>query len=195
MCVGVIEVTNAMAKKHGISRLLHDLQQLYYRLCAMDLRKRMSLYHRHIGTNKAPDISTSLTDHLDKLAATSKTNTVDDASTTSMTSPKEPDRPEKTKQSSKQPHGILKVVSTYIRANKTFTSMKTSDPYMGEKLKESTWTHIHAAQLQARQGNINNAKLHAGIANDALKEAAHYMDEDDHKVLCDEVAIIFKKLE
>ena len=73
--------------------------------------------------------------------------------------------------------------------------MKISDPYMGEKLKESTWSHIHAAQLQARQGNINNAKLHAGIANDALKEAAHYMNEDDYKVLCDEVAMVFKKLE
>ncbi len=184
-----------MAKKHGISRLLQDLQQLYYRLCAIELRKRLSLYHRHIGTNMAPDISTSLTDHLDKLAPTGKPSTADDASTTSMTSPKRPYRPKKTKQSSKQPHGILQVVSTYIRSDKIFTSMKTSDPYMGEKLKESTWSHIHAAQLQARQGNINNAKLHAGIANDALKEAAHYMNEDDHKVLCDEVAMIFKKLE
>lgn len=193
--MGAIEATNAMARKHGINRLLQDLQQLYYRLCAIDLRKRISLYHRHIGTNKSPDISTSLTDHLDKLAATSKPNTADDASTTSITTPKRPYRPEKTKQSSKQPYGILAVVSTYIRSDKIFTSMKTSDPYLGEKLKESTWSHIHAAQLQARQGNINNAKLHAGIANNALKEAAHYMNEDDHKVLCDEVAMILKKLE
>ena len=87
------------------------------------------------------------------------------------------------------------VVSTFIRSKTKFTSMKTSNPYMGEKLKESTWSHLHAAQLHARQGNIDNAKLHAGIANDALKEAAHYMSEDDYKDLCDEVAMVFKKLD
>lgn len=184
-----------MSKKHGISRLLHDLQQLYYRVCAVDLRKRMTLYHRHIGTNNAPDISSSLTKNLDKLTPTSKPNTVDSSSPPSTTSSKRPGRPDNAKPSSKQSHGILKTVSTFISHKKIFTSMKTSDPYMGEKLKESTWSHIHAAQLQARQGNIDNAKLHAGIANDALKEAAHYMSEDDYKVFCEEVTMVFKKLE
>jgi len=66
---------------------------------------------------------------------------------------------------------------------------------MGEKLKDSTWTHIHTAMLQARQGDAINAKLHAGIANNALKEAANYLTEEDYKVLCEEVANEFKKLE
>ncbi|MBT8134939.1 MAG: hypothetical protein KJO03_10550 [Gammaproteobacteria bacterium] len=184
-----------MRKKHGISRLLYDLQQLYYRVCAIDLRKRMTLYHRHIGTNEAPDISLSLKKNLDKLTPTSNPNTVNYSSTPSTTPSKRPDKPENAKQSSKQPHVVLKAISSFISRKKIFTSMKTSDPYMGEKLKESTWSHIHAAQLHARQGNINNAKLHAGIANNALKEAAHYMSEDDYKVLCDEVAMVFKKLE
>ena len=184
-----------MTKKHGISRLLHDLHELYYRLCAIDLRKRISLYHRHTGTNEAPDISTSLTKHFDKLAPTSKPNRVNATSTATTISSKRPVMPENAKQHGRQPRGIFKVVSAFIRPKKIYTSMKTSDPYMGEKLKDSTWTHIHAAQLQARQGNISNAKLHAGIANDALKEAAHYMSEDDYKALCEEVAMVFKKLE
>lgn len=66
---------------------------------------------------------------------------------------------------------------------------------MGEKLKDSIWSHTHAATLHGRQGNVSNAKLHAKIANDALKEAAHYMSEKDYKVLCDEVAISLKELE
>ena len=66
---------------------------------------------------------------------------------------------------------------------------------MGEKLKKSTWSHIHTATLQARQGSLSNAKMHAGIANDALKEAAHYMSEEDYKVFCDEVAKAFEALE
>ena len=90
---------------------------------------------------------------------------------------------------------MFKSVTTYLHSKKIFTPLKTNDPYLGEKLKDSTWSHIHAAQLQARQGNTINAKLHAGIANDALKEAAHYMSDKDYKDLCNEVTAIFKKLE
>ena len=66
---------------------------------------------------------------------------------------------------------------------------------MGENLKDSTWSHIHTAMLHARQGNVINAKLHARIANDALKQAAHYLSEEDYKVLCEELTKVFKKLE
>lgn len=184
-----------MTNKHGSNRLLHDLHMLYHRLFAIDLRKRMSFYHRHTGSNEAPDISTSLAQHIDKLAPAVKAKTVDTASTTSTLSAKRTGKPENPTPSGKQRQGVFKLVNTFTRPKKIFSSMKTGDPYMGEKLKESTWSHIHAAQLQARQGNIDIAKLHAGIANDALKEASHYMSEDDYKILCDEVAMVFKNLE
>lgn len=184
-----------MTKKHGISRLLHDLQEFYYKLCAMDLRKRMSLYHRNTSTNEAPDISTSLTKHLDKLTPISKSNRAGAASTTETMSSIRPIRSDNAKQLSRQPRGIIKVVSGFIRPKKIFTRIKPSDQYIGEKFKDSTWSHIHTAMLHARQGNVINAKLHAGIANDALKQAAHYLSEEDYKVLCEEVAKVFKKLE
>jgi hypothetical protein len=184
-----------MTKKQGLSRLLHDLQELYYKLFAMDLRKRMSLYHRNTGTNKAPDISTSLTKNLDKLTLVSKTNKAGAASTIETMSSIRPTRPDNTKQPSRQPRGLIKVVSDFIRPKTTFTRIKPADQYMGEKLKDSTWSHIHTAMLQARQGNVINAKLHAGIANDALKETAYYLSEEDYKVLCEELAKAFKKLE
>ena len=66
---------------------------------------------------------------------------------------------------------------------------------MGEKLKHSTWSHIHTATLQARQGSLKNAKMNATIANDAFKEAAHYMSEEDYKAFCIEVAKAFEVLE
>ena len=184
-----------MTKKHGINRLLHDLQALYYRLCAMDLRKRIHLYHRNTSTNEAPDISTSLTKHLDKLSTISKSNRASAASTKETMSSKRPARTDNAKQPVRQSRGIIKVVGEFIRPNKIFTRMKPSSQYMGENLKESTWSHIHTAMLHARQGNVINAKLHAGIANDALQQAAHYLSEEDYKVLCEELAKIFKKLE
>ena len=184
-----------MTKKHGISRLLHDLQELYFKLFAMGLRKRMSFYHRNTDTNDAPDISTSLAKNLDKLTPISKSNRAGAASTIETMSSIRPTRSDNKKQPSRQPREIIKVVSDFIRPKITFTRIKPADQYMGEKLKDSTWSHIHTAMLQARQGNVINAKLHAGIANEALKEAAHYLSEEDHKVLCDEVAKVFKELE
>lgn len=59
-----------MTKKHGISRLLHDLQELYCKLFAMDLSKHMSLYHRNTDTNEAPD-NNNLTAFIRKLHLTS----------------------------------------------------------------------------------------------------------------------------
>ena len=183
-----------MSKQHGISHLLQDLHKLYYKLCAIDLHKRMNLYHRNAGVHEVPDISKSLSKNFDKLAPTSKPNPAANASSIKIIMPKKPATPDKAKHPSSQPRGIIKAVSAFIRPQKIFTNIKTSDPSMGGKLKDSTWTHLHAATLHARQGDTVNAKLHAGIANDALKEAANYLTEDDYKVLCEEVSRVLKEL-
>ena len=184
-----------MHTKHRISSLLQDLHELYFKLCAIDLRKRMNLYHHNTYTDDAPDISVSLTKHFDKLAPVDKPGRTGTAGTVTPPSPKRPARHDSKKQPRRQTRGITRMVITFFRPQKIFTSIKTSNQYMGEKLKDSIWSHTHAAMLHARQGNVSNAKLHAQIANDALKEVAHYMSEKDYKVLCDEVAVSFKELE
>jgi len=184
-----------MVKKHGINRLLHDLKILYYKLCALDLHKRINTYHHKTSTNEAPDIPALLTNHIDKLTPISKSDRAGAASTTESMSSIRQTRSDNAKQLSMQPRGIIKVVSDFILPKITYTKIKTSDQYMGEKLKNSTWSHIHTATLHARQGDTINAKLHAKIANDALKEAAHYMSKADYEVLCEDVAKVFKKLD
>jgi hypothetical protein len=184
-----------MSNNRGISDLLQDLQALYYRLCALDLRKRMNLYHRNTGAREVPDVSTSLSRHLDKLASTSKPNTAATASTTKRIASRKPAGTDKVQQPGRQTQWLSKAVHAFIRPKKIYSAINTSDKYMGEKLKESTWTHIHTAMLQARQGDAINAKLHAEIASNALKEAAKYLTEEDYKALCEEVAKEFKKLE
>ncbi|NOQ90802.1 MAG: hypothetical protein GQ549_07630 [Gammaproteobacteria bacterium] len=179
-----------MTTKHGLNRLSRALQELYYKLCDMDLHKHMDLYNRNTGTNETSDISTSLTKQIDKLAPASqpgKPNSAS-ASATTVRSSKRASKPDNVKQAS-QPSGWLnKMVSNVSRPKKTFTGKITADPYMGNKLKDSTWSHIHTALLHARQGDASTAKLHADIACEALKEAAHYMSKEDHKILCAEVA-------
>ena len=188
--IDVIEVADDMTTKHGLNRLSHALHVLYYRLCDMDLHKRMNLYNRNNGTNGTPDISASLTKHIDKLAPASKPG-----STATARSSKRTSKPDNAKQPDQQPGWPNKLVSSFIRPKKIFKSKIASDPYLGEKLRDSTWSHLHTALLQVRQGEASNAKLHADIANEALKEAAHYMSEEDYKVLCREVAKAFKELE
>jgi len=187
-----------MTTKHGLNRLSRTLHELYYKLCAMDLHKRMNFYHRNTGTNKTPDISASLTKNIDKLAPASKptnagtTNAAASAATAG--SSKRTGKLNIAKQPGQQTGWLNKVVSSVSRPKKIYKSKITPDPYMGDKLKDSAWSHIHAALLHARQGEAITAKLHADIANEALKEAAHYMSEEDYKVLCEEVAKAFKEL-
>ncbi len=184
-----------MITKHGTNRLLHTLYELYYMLCDRDLRKRMSIYHRNTSTNDAPDISTSVINNFDKLAPTSKPNSATVANSVSARSSNKATRPSSAKQPSRQTSWLNKVVSGVNWPKKIFTSKIAPNQYMGEKLKDSTWSHIHTAMLHARQGDVNNAKLHADIANGALKEAAHYMTEEDYKVLCAEVTKAFKEID
>ena len=188
-----------MTTKQELNRLSRALHKLYYQLCAMDLHKRMNFYNRNTGTNKAPDISASLTKHIDKLAPTSKPTGADAsnaaASAAIAGSSKRAGNPDIAKPSDQQFGWLNKVISSVSRPKKIFKSKITPDPYMGDKLKDSTWSHIHKALLHARQGEVTTAKLHADIANEALKEATHYMSEEDHKVLCGEVAKAFKELE
>ena len=172
-----IDKDDDMTSKHRLSRLLDDLKQLYYRVCDNDLCRRLGLYHRHTGSYQSPDISTQMAEHLDKLASTNKPGSVDAASTSSMTTSIKTGTNADGLQPRKRRHRIFGSVTTYFHSKKVFTPLKTSDPYKGDKLKDSTWSHIHTAQLQARQGKTINAELPAGIANDALKEDADYMSD------------------
>ena len=49
---------------------------------------------------------------------------------------------------------------------------------VGEKLMQSTWDHLHASIRYARSGNNESARLHASIMDSALKEAAHFLDDE-----------------
>jgi hypothetical protein len=60
-------------------------------------------------------------------------------------------------------------------------------PGVGEKLKNSVWNHLHEAIRLGRQGDTKNARLHADLANGALKEAVKYMSQEQFSALIAEV--------
>ncbi len=48
----------------------------------------------------------------------------------------------------------------------------------GENLMQSTWQHLHASIRCAKAGDKSAASLHASIMDSALKEAAHFLDDE-----------------
>jgi len=61
----------------------------------------------------------------------------------------------------------------------------------GNKLINSIWDHLHSSIRSAKAGDAEAARLHADIMDNALREAANYVSEDEYREL---VASLDKEL-
>ena len=52
-----------------------------------------------------------------------------------------------------------------------------------EKLEKSTIDHVHEAIRHARQGDEQNAHMHADIASSSCEELSHFMSKERHQEL------------
>jgi hypothetical protein len=66
---------------------------------------------------------------------------------------------------------------------------------VGDKIKARAVEHINKALLLARQGDMTNARMHAGIADSAVKEAARFMDGKEYGEFVELVKERLKKFE
>ena len=55
------------------------------------------------------------------------------------------------------------------------------EPHMAEKLQKSATEHINRALLLGKQGKVGAAKVHADLAESAVKAAAQYMGEAEYQ--------------
>jgi hypothetical protein len=53
----------------------------------------------------------------------------------------------------------------------------------GNKLIQSIWDHLHSSIRSAKAGDAETARLHAGIMDNALREAANYVSEEEYQEL------------
>lgn len=176
--------------QHGDNdSLLAVLKRLYSKLARVALHKRMSSYQQWVNTENHQDISNPLYDYIDKLASSDAVKapgvphqTYDKEQPAIATNNTTPPAAQEHKEI--VINKTLEGLSLYYQDHKTAAD---SQPELSEKLKKSAWEHIHAVHRYARQGDVKTARLHADIANNALKEAAHYMTEDDYKAFMQEV--------
>lgn len=170
-----------------INELLRSVHSLFSKVSLLDLQKRTSSYKQQAGRETQKDIATPLSSYIDKLSAGQPAIT--------STHPVISEEPEEISGATPQeaPQENPQIPSTAVIPNdlsdylKSHSQHSDSEGYIGDKLKASTWSHIHTAILKAREGDPKTAKLHADIANQAMKEAVHYMSDEEFVKFSEEI--------
>ncbi|MCW8909413.1 MAG: hypothetical protein OQK76_02215 [Gammaproteobacteria bacterium] len=174
-----------MLKTDSLIRALHNL---YEKVSKFVLIERIGFYRSNTGSVNIPDISSLLDSHIEKLAVTTKqgiapsANRINESFLIKTNSSND---------LSVQDKDIDGLANHY----KVSASKYESSQYMGEKFKASIWLHIHTAFMQARSGQLTTAKVHADIASQALKEAIHYMSDEDFRAFYTEVEKVINELQ
>jgi hypothetical protein len=171
-----------MIPEREFKALLHALQKLYTSISSLVLHKRMDSYREEAGNPADRDLGTLISDHIDRLSVTEPENSDKTQSQASLHgAPAATRNPSRGRRHSTHKVSIVSRafngLGRYFRSNRKGSVL---DPQLSEKLKQSTWNHVHTALRLARQGEAVNAKLHLDIASQALKEAAHYMSREEH---------------
>lgn len=165
-------------------KLLQAVRRLRDRYVLRLLNRRMKHYHRE---NSSVDISDALSSHIDSL---SKAGTADPRKILKSPVTEDGANIDTTPMSRNKPGGIINPVWMLTALSTHFTrrhSGRVLESHLAERLKQSTHEHINTALRFAREGDNRIARLHADIANNAQKEAAHYMPEEEYKEFSEQV--------
>lgn len=167
-----------MAEHGEHSSLLQALQRLRSTLLSRLFRLRIDAYHHEGPATTAYDMSERLTQELDKIVHSQGVPTAElqcerPARHTAIPSTDSEDE--------KAKGGLRRSFAELSRYFRTRRRHPTLNAHVAESLRESTWEHLHTALRLARDGDLCGAKLHAEIANNALKEAARHMSADDYR--------------
>lgn len=177
-----------MARESSAS-LLAVLNQLYARVTRRLWRGRASSYHEGLAHDLETDINPLMDAHLEKVKpAAPQVDTP--SSQTAAPAGAARDEAEQTQAATRPAElafvagGVLDGLSEQF---KQINNPVQLDRETGAKLKNSTWEHIHSALRLMRNGDADNARLHSRIANNALKEAGHFLPADEYQNLVSEV--------
>jgi hypothetical protein len=162
-----------MTPSQESTNLLETLKQLYSRIMGLhaEARARSSLNRGNTGSSQ--DIVSPLSITIDKLAARALYNP---AVTPNSQNPELENHPHDHASISRESSSRTELgdLSVHLKNSHRYSGVSLNT---GDKLMQSTWEHFHAAIRLARQGDVDAARLHVELTNNALKEAAHYLSE------------------
>lgn len=177
-----------MALKQQTNSLLKSIKQLQSKIGLLILGKQLK--EHQVGSDTVPhDIMEPLSQYLEKLSVFADEDPQGKEYKASWDVVQSFNKKESIEQT--QPVEIEEIenqarsdLANHFKSN---TTEKGTHPYLIEKLQNSTWEHIHTAIRLAHQGAQVKAKLHADIANNALKEVAQYMNKEDYAKFVNEI--------
>lgn len=174
-----------------IKSLMDSLQTLYSKLSLVILNQRMHSYRKANGAVVDKEILSTLYDMVEKTPAGKNSGSaVSDArpvtETDGLTS-----GVRKTgsdfKQRAAAPEMVHKDLSNHLHKN-------TDSENLGAKLSASAWDHIHASLRYLREEKPDLAKMHAGLANEALQQASHHLTDETYTELKSSIMTELQKL-
>ena len=171
--------------------LISEILDLYSRVVARSLRIGRGLGKVWTKRHHDETIASPLHDYLDRIDKKSKVenNTIDSAGSGASTENQE--NRSKNKDARDTPSDESPEFEKYFQSRKAATLLV---PEIGKKLRDSAWTHLHEAIRYSRKGDMENARLHADLADGTLKEAVQYMSRKDFEELLMEIKSKFEEV-
>ena len=182
-----------MNNKNENHTLLKTLKELYNQLGALMTKIRFRSYRTVIKSDSTFNITSILNNQVEKLASESVITTPHiEPNEIIMQQPKGSLSKLTIKDQSDMEHkNVSGAESDFAKHLKLSKSSAVNHSYMGDKLKESAWEHIHSAIRFAKQGQVDKAKVHADIAGHAIEEAGHYLNHEEYSALVNRIEDYF----
>lgn len=158
-----------MSQTHDDKNLLKVLQDHYHQLVNLIMELRIKSYRPATTSTANAILAKQLRNYINHFPATKL-----DFSLTEIHDNNQPKVATMKKSKFNSEHPISPQPTNH---HPVFTETHLVNT-VGEKLMQSTWDHLHASIRYARAGNSESARLHASIMDSALKEAAHFLDDE-----------------
>lgn len=164
-----------------IQDFIQILRKLYFKVLLVIFHNRKNSYRNNISTSKNIDMNKTLLTQIEKLAATANINAEEKIPDSSH-----PEAAKESKNNSQYQSKHTEQATTPSTKEDTLSKyFKNHEiveiyPKISDKLKQSALDHVHAALRLARNGDLSAAQLNAKIADNALKEAAHYLSDAEY---------------
>lgn len=175
---------------HELAALLDSLRRLYTRISAHLWQRRMQPPEASALAGESADIADSLSGHIERSAAEARASpeSFADAQSARERSGRSGTIRKKPRQS---PSFRL-----FDALSKHFKRSGGSAGYhrLGEKMRADTLRHINKALRLAKRGDTRGAKVHAGLAENAMKTASQYLPEEEYRAFKQDVEKRLKEI-
>jgi methyl coenzyme M reductase subunit C-like uncharacterized protein (methanogenesis marker protein 7) len=168
-----------MLARQDFNSLIHNIQDLYHKLSLylFNIRKQSGY---SVANKKPHDINKVISKHINLLVKESKKKSLNQSTAPPVSKDYVVTQHVNNNVNKNQEHIVSTGIDTHVDHYKFKKESSDINPAIKEQLSKNTWLHIHAAIRNARQGKQTEARLYGELANNALKEAAHYMSEDEY---------------